>query len=72
MSEIKDGDTVFYRPTSNCPHRFRGTVDGEAWMLGNRLVINLRDMEPAYGEYCGVQKTRVRAVLLTHIERKTP
>lgn len=59
-----DGTAVSYQ--SSPGYHFNGVVDGEPWQLGDGMwVVNLRDMEPAYGEFVrDPKRTRVNAAAL--------
>lgn len=55
----KDGMRVWYAARPGLT--FAGTVDGEAWKLGDgTLVVNLKDMSPQYQDWSG-GKAKVRA-----------
>lgn len=64
-SWMKPGALCWYRAAE---HRFAGVVSSVPRWLGMSWVVNLEDMEPAYGEWRGGARTSVAAVAVEYVE----
>lgn len=71
MQRVRHGEPVWYYPVKDGP-KFAGVVRGEIFALDSGVaVVNLAEMEPAYGEHVGnPEKTTVSAAALTHLEER--
>ena len=67
-ADLQDGLVVLYSPVSG-QSGFPGVIDGSPWQLGSgHWVVNLRNMDPKYGDSVGVPgKRRVNAASLSHL-----